>query len=362
MNDISKKPLLNQASESISDFESRKRDHIELALGPDSASSIPTGLQRVRLVHRGLPEINFEDVTLCTRSILGALPTPFLISSMTAGHPGADSINNDLFFAAESKGWLIGIGSQRRQLFDLEANEQMRKLRRRYPRVKALCNLGLSQLVNTNQGQIEQLVDSLEPAGFIVHLNPLQEALQTEGTPFFRGGQKRLEKLVESLNIPVVAKETGSGLSLEDFQVLLDSGVQVADVAGLGGTHWGRIESVRRRDDFGSRSLEAFGDWGNTTLQSLLWSVPYQKKGLEVWASGGIKTGVDAAKTLALGARIVGFAQAPLKALTEQKVDGLLKWMDTIEAELKISLFCTGSEEPSKLNNEIKYQIIGAGI
>lgn len=364
--------------ESIEQFESRKVGHIRVAMDP-GVQSLGSGFDRFAFVHEALPEIDFDDVKISTEVFANTesakkLESPFFISSMTAGHAGSLSLNEKLARAAEAKGWAMGVGSQRRELFDASAADEWMRIRKLCPTVTFFGNIGLSQLIHTDVAEVRKLVDSLHAAAMIVHLNPLQEALQAEGTPRFRGGLQAIENLVLNLGCPVIVKETGCGISGTTADRLKSAGVHAIDVAGRGGTHWGRIEGVRagetgngvaaegsrefsKRAQILSQAAMTLGDWGISTVDSLNQVVRVAREAggrdvvvggsagrLEVWASGGIRSGLDGAKALALGASMIGVAQ-PLMAAVLKSDDELHHVMDRFDYELKTILFCTGTRD-----------------
>lgn len=350
-------------NEPISQFEGRKCEHIQLALKNENEAVGQSGFDQIKLVHEALPEHDFSEMTLAT-CILGiSCKTPFLVSSMTAGHDGSVDLNMRLAKICAERGWLMGVGSQRRELYDFESGRrEWSKVRKQAPQVQLLGNIGLAQLILAKNDQIQSLVDSLEAVAMIVHLNPLQECLQGEGTPQFKGGLQRLTEIVKVLNVPVVVKETGCGFSANTLRRLIETGVAAVDVSGYGGTHWGRIEGQRQNNSH-KKSLQAeasatFANWGISTVQSLLNARTVLrertvisdtnrnnnnagKKIYEIWASGGVRSGLDAARALALGASCVGLAKPILQAALESEAS-LLKKMELIEFELKMALFCTG--------------------
>lgn len=337
--------------EKISDFELRKRDHLELSLKDKNEAKGLSGLEKIQLLHDALPELNFQDVTLKTKILNWQCSTPFLISSMTAGHNQGEAINLKLAKVAAKKKWLMGIGSQRRQLFDDSAVLEWRRLREQVPDVELLGNLGLSQLIKTPIEKVKSLVESLNAKALIIHTNPLQECLQTEGTPDFKGGIAALKALSTSLEIPIILKEVGCGFSKESFLKLNHTGIAAVDVAGLGGTHWGRVEGDRA---VGKKASVAntFANWGIPTVDAV--SVAQSLKlTYSIWASGGVRTGLDAAKLLALGAHAVGFAKPALQKAQEGE-KALEEWMSTIEYELKVALFCTGSKTCQDIRGKYK--------
>lgn len=338
-------------SEPISQFEDRKREHIQLSLKDENEALGQSGFDHIELIHEAMPEHDFSEVTLFT-DILGLrCDTPFMVSSMTAGHDGSVNLNLRLAKACAERGWLMGVGSQRRELHDFEScRNEWREVRKHAPQVKLLGNIGLSQLILSTNEQIQSLVDSLEAVAMIVHLNPLQECLQYEGTPQFKGGVQRLSDLVKTLSVPVVVKETGCGFSQQTLRRLKETGVAAVDVSGYGGTHWGRIEGQRgERLSLQAQASAIFADWGVSTVQSLFNArAVLSEKVYEVWASGGVRSGLDAARALALGSTCVGFAKPILQAALESE-EVLLKKMSLIEFELKVAIFCTGGVRVSDL-------------
>lgn len=260
---------------------------------------------------------------------------------MTGGFDKSESINMSLAEAASEKSWLLAVGSQRKELSDTQASLEWKNIRKKYPKVKLLANLGLTQALTTPVEKIENLVESTEAIGLIIHLNPLQEAIQKEGTPNFKGGLEVLSSLSQKLKVPLIVKEVGCGFSASTLVRLNEVGVKVVDVSGLGGTHWGRVETLRfEKGDSGQAIGQSFNHWGISTVESLL-AAREIKTNYEVWASGGVRSGVDVAKALALGASMVGVAQ-PFMDAALKGVPALMQLMAQMEQELKISMFCLG--------------------
>ena len=337
--------------ESNVQFESRKRDHIRLSLSEKNQAAGESGLERVALVHEALPDLDFAQVSLARTTLKIKMPTPFLVSSMTAGHDRSAELNTRLARACAERGWLMGVGSQRRELGDREAAGEWKGLRARAKGVRLLGNLGLAQLIRSKTADVERLVGGLEASAMIIHLNALQECLQPEGTPDFRGGLKALERLCKSLPVPVVVKETGCGMSRATLKRLRGTGVAAVDVSGYGGTHWGRIEGDRNAEgDIRFQAAKSLANWGISTVDSLVDAMEV-KPDYEVWASGGVRSGVDAAKLLAMGATTVGFAMPVLEAALRGE-RALLERMETFEYELKTALFCTGAKDIKELQKK----------
>ena len=330
-------------------YEKRKKDHIHLALKEANFEG-NNGLSRIKLIHEALPDLNWDDLDISTTILGKKFPTPFFVSGMTGGFDGAQKINWRLAQACSQKGWIMGVGSQRKQLFQEQAHLEWLEIKKEFPDLFLIGNLGISQLIHTPVEKVEELVDALGACAIMIHTNPLQECLQPEGTPQFLGWKKALERLTKKLSVPVCVKETGCGFSQSTLQSLCGLGIQAVDVSGYGGTHWGRIEGDRiSSKDIRKDAAQTFSHWGQSTLSSLLVSQDLTNKDFEIWATGGITHGLDAAKCLALGACAVGFAHLMLKKAMKSEKD-LMDQMFLLEYELKIALFCTGSKTIKDLN------------
>jgi len=333
-------------SESSSQFEKRKQDHIRIALDPRSQAEGLSGLENVQLIHEALPSFNFKEVDSSTSFFSRKLSAPFFISSMTAGHEKGFEINSRLAKLSAEKQILMGVGSQRRELADSDARREWQEIRKQAPKALLLGNLGIAQIIRTPTDKVQALVESLGAEALFVHLNPLQECLQPEGTTEFRGGADAIENLVKKLSVPVIVKEVGCGFSKETLQRLFNLGVYTVDVSGLGGTHWGRVEGYRsEKTELLFQVAQTFENWGHSTVESLLNAKEIDEK-IPVWASGGVRDGLQAAKLLALGADMVGVAQPWLKAALEDSQtpdsEAVNKLYEKLLLELKIAMFCTG--------------------
>ena len=338
-----------------SSFESRKKSHFFLSLKKESQAVLPSGFDNIQLIHSALPEQDLSEVSIEYQWSGQTLKTPFFVSSMTGGWSDSPAFNLKLAKACESHSWMMGVGSQRAQLKDPNKAKEWRIIRKACPNLVLFGNLGLSQLLKTSLKQILSLVDSLEAQGMIIHLNPLQEALQKEGTAFFKGGLKALKQLVKDCPVPVIVKETGCGFSKDNLEQLNGMGLSAVDLSGMGGTHWGRIEGLRYSESEAFFGIgESFASWGNSTVSSLI-DCQEQKRDYQVWASGGLRSGVDACKALAMGAEAVGFGQRILKALHESE-EALEALMSRLEQELKVCLFCVGSADIKDLQRTKKWR------
>jgi len=307
-----------------------------------------SGFDRIRLEHEALPELNLKEVDLATKFFGYKAASPFFISSMTAGHQNGEAINLTLARVASQRRWPMGLGSQRRELTDPSAALEWKRLRRLAPNGFFFSNLGLSQLIVNKTEKVLALVSALEAGALIIHTNPVQECLQPEGTPEFKGGLKALEKICKLSPVPVILKETGCGFSAATLQRVSKIGLAAIDLSGYGGTHWGRIEGGRAANDSAQKNAAlTFKDWGIGTVACLENCAGLKTKS-EIWASGGIRSGLDGAKAIAMGARKVGFAKPALEAALagEARLDA---WMQSMEFELKMALFCSGNGNPESL-------------
>ena len=332
-------------------FEARKVEHIQHSLDPAHQAKGLSGLDQLKLLHDALPEVDFEEIELSTPCLGQTLSTPFFIAGMTAGHEKAFELNRMLALACQQRGWAMGVGSQRR---DLESGsskglDQWRRLRDEVPNLVLFANLGISQLIHASTEEVRKVVEEMDAQALVVHTNALQEALQPEGTPQFRSGIATLRRLCEEMNRPVVLKETGCGFAPQTLEKLVNVGLAAIDVSGLGGTHWGRIEGARaERRSLQAEAAQTFAEWGVSTVDSVRAAARILSAPTQVWASGGVRSGLDAAKLIALGAQRVGYAKPALEAAM-RGVAELEFWMELQEYELKVALLCTGSKTCQQL-------------
>ncbi len=305
-------------------------------------------------MHEALPDLNLEDVDLRSNCLGISLKTPFYIAGMTAGHEQASQINRTLALACQERGWAMGVGSQRRDLEDrgAEGLDAWKELREEVPDLVLFANLGISQVIQASIQNVRRVVSGLEAQGLVIHLNALQEVVQPEGTPQFKGGLKAIERILAELEVPVILKETGCGFSEATLRRISSLPLGAVDLSGLGGTHWGRIEGARAaRGSIHAEVAKTFANWGESTVSSVLAASRVLPQLTEIWASGGVRSGLDAAKLIALGAARVGFAKPALEAALEGEAR-LRAWMETREFELKTALFCTGSANCQELGKK----------
>ena len=333
----------------VTQIGSRKSDHIRINLEEDVRSGLTTGLERYRFIHQALPEIDLEAVDLRQEIFKKHLKAPILISSMTGGTPEAGAINRVLAEAAQQMGVAMGLGSQRAAIDhpELAHTFQVRSLA---PDILLFANLGAIQL-NYRYGvdECRRAVEMIEADALILHLNALQEAVQPEGNTQFAGLLKRIEQVCKALPVPVIAKEVGWGFSERAASLLAEAGVTAIDVAGAGGTSWSQVEMHRAENESQKRLAAAFIDWGIPTADSIL-NVRKAAPDLLVFASGGLRTGTDIAKCIALGAALGGMAGPFLKAAS-RSVEATIQTIGEVKHEIQVCMFATGAKDLEALKS-----------
>jgi isopentenyl-diphosphate Delta-isomerase len=325
----------------------RKAEHLRIAAESGIEHTAGTGLDRVRLRHRALPERDLASVSLETTLLGARLTAPLVVSAMTGGTDEAGEINRRLARAAAEAGIALVLGSGRRLLDDPALLRTYRAHEADRPPL-LLANLGAAQVRDPDgPEQAERLLELLDADGLSVHLNPLQEAVQPEGQPDFSGVLAGIAACVARLAPrPVVVKEVGFGLDPADVAALRDAGVAAVDVAGAGGTNWALIEG--RRDAGAGAVAGAFADWGLPTADALRLAIAVAPE-LPVIASGGVRDGVGAAKCLALGARAVGLARPFLVAA---RADHAGAAVETVVRQLRIAVWAAGAGGAVELGAE----------
>lgn len=328
----------------------RKREHLKLCLTDDvQFKSKTNGFEKYDFVHHANTEVELKRIDFETKFFKKKISYPFLISCMTGGTSEAENINAQLAVAAQELNIPIGVGSQRQAL---ENNQQMKSylaVRKNAPTVPVLGNLGAAQIVQLqNLKVVQKLVDQIEADAMVIHLNPLQELLQKEGEPNFKGLLSRLRKLVRILDVPIVVKEVGSGISGKAAKELLEAGVKGIDVAGAGGTSWAGVEILRNKIQTGM----VLWDWGIPTSYCIR-DVHRLKKNFKfiLIGSGGINSSMDAAKAFALGADLVGSARMILQTLDKSGIEGVKNLIQSWFEFVKSVMFLTGSQSLSELRD-----------
>ncbi len=333
--------------EEVTPITRRKTDHIRINLEENVQSGLTTGLERYQFNHRALPEINLNEVDASLVILKKHLAAPILISSMTGGTPDAGKINTILATAAQETGIAMGVGSQRIAIEQPTLADTF-KIRSAAPDILLFANLGAIQL-NYSYGveECQRAVDMIEADALILHFNSLQEAIQKEGDTQFAGLINKIEVICRSLPVPVIAKEVGWGFSTQDISLLMKAGVTAIDVAGAGGTSWSQVEMYRAENEHQRELAKAFIDWGIPTADAIM-NVVHTAPDLLIFASGGLRTGVDIAKCIALGASLGGMASPFLKAAAIS-VEKTIETINLIKSELKVCMFSTSSKTIEQL-------------
>ncbi len=333
----------------MSRITTRKDRHIDAVLsGEVAARSVTTGFEAVRFEHCALPELDYDAIDLSTRFLGKRLAAPLLISSMTGGPSRAEAINAALAEAAQTLGLSLGVGSQRVALSEGGAGGIDAGLRRRAPDILLFANLGAAQLLEDfSLDEVRRAVEMIGADALILHLNPLQEALQAGGDTRWAGLSAKIEATCAGLGAPVVVKEVGFGISGTVARRLADLGVAAIDVAGAGGTSWAAVEGAISADTALSARAEIFRDWGVPTARALE-DVRAALPGMALIASGGVRDGLDAAKAIRLGADLVGQAGGVLKAATKGP-EAVIAHFEAVIETLRTACFATGSGDLAAL-------------
>ncbi|WP_247003531.1 type 2 isopentenyl-diphosphate Delta-isomerase [Halosolutus gelatinilyticus] len=321
----------------------RKDDHIRI-IREEDVETTGTGFADVELVHEALPEIHRDEIDTTTTLFGRELAAPIVIESMTGGHPNTTKINRALAEAAQRTNVAMGVGSQRAglELDDDALLESYTVVRDVAPDAFLYGNVGAAQLLEYDVADVERAVEMIDADAMAIHLNFLQEAVQPEGDVDARGCLAAIERVAADLSVPVVVKETGNGISRSTAKRLADAGVDAIDVAGKGGTTWSGIESYRaaavgadRQERIGAR----FRAWGIPTVVSTLEATAVHDC---VIASGGVRSGLDVAKAIALGARAGGLAK-PFLGPAGRGTEAVVDLIETLALELRTAMFVTGS-------------------
>jgi isopentenyl-diphosphate Delta-isomerase len=327
------------------DISQRKKDHLALCAGDNVGFREKTPLfEQVELVHCALPEIHADEVDSRVELLGKTLAAPVVISAMTGGTDEAARINKDLAEVADDLGLAIGLGSQR-AMFERPDTAWTFEVRDRAPNVLLFGNLGLVQARKMTTAQIRELCDRVGADALCIHLNPAMEIVQPGGDRDFAGGLELFRRLHEELGVPVIAKETGCGLSRGVAQMIRSTGVEHFDVSGAGGTSWVAVEAHRAADDQKALAEELW-DWGIPTAASVL---QLRGLGVKTIATGGLRNGTHVAKAVALGATAGGLAAPVLKAHRAGGIDGARAFLRSVITTVRSLMLLTGSRTVAEL-------------
>lgn len=338
----------------------RKKDGIEIPLSNNVQSRFSSNyLEYVKLIHNALPEVNFDDIDLSTTFLTYNFGSPIIIDSMTGGTPEALKINSRLAKIAEKYRLGMGLGSQRAGLKSQSLAETYSIARKNAPSAFLIANIGGPQLSEgLDLNLISDIISMIEANALVIHLNPLQELIQPEGEPKYKGVYNKIVEIKDKLDIPIIVKEVGSGISKEVALKLEKTNIDSINIAGSGGTSWAGVERIRAgqlKDSLKEHLGDLFWDWGIPTAQSLI-EVKSSVR-LPVIASGGIRNGLEIAKCLVLGASMCALAYPFLKAAADSE-EALLKFVNFLLTELKSVMFLTGTSYISQLAS-LRYILTG---
>ncbi len=326
---------------------SRKARHIQAVLSGQAGSGRTNGLERFRFDHEAVPELDFTEVDSSAVFLGKTLSAPLLISPMTGGCEEAARINKNLARAAQARGVGMGVGSQRAALVhpDLRATFQVRKVA---PDILLFANLGAVQL-NNGMGVREcvEAVKMIEADALFLHLNPLQEVLQDGGDTNFSGLARKIRQVCKQAGVPVFVREVSSGISKRTAEILLDAGVSGIDVAGVGGTSWAKVEGILSKNVRTRVLSSLYADWGFDVAESLQ-NVRSVDRQIPLIASGGIRSGLEAAKCLGLGADLASIAAGFLQAAMRSH-EAVMEEIDVLVEGIRVALFCSGYGSVSSL-------------
>ncbi|MCS7142102.1 MAG: type 2 isopentenyl-diphosphate Delta-isomerase [Candidatus Nitrosocaldus sp.] len=340
-------------------IKSRKLEGLTIPLKQDvQARNISTYLEHVMLVHNALPELDIDEVDTSTTFLGHGFSAPIIIDSMTGGTDEATVINERLAQVAEELNLGMGVGSQRAGLLSDSLRESYSIARKSAPNAFLIANIGGVQLRSITLDDVRRIIEMIDADAIAVHLNPLQELIQPEGEPRFKGIYSKIVELVRSVDIPVIVKEVGSGIS-RDVAVRLEiAGVKAINVAGSGGTSWAGVEKLRADNSkapMKSRLGELLWDWGIPTAMSLL--EVRRSVRVSIVASGGLRNGMDVAKCIALGADMCALAWPFLRCAAESK-EAVLDYARALIEELRAVMFLVGARDVRALKRA-RYHLQG---
>ena len=325
----------------------RKNDHIALALSAEAQSTANAGFDKYRFEHNALPELNYAEIDTSVKFLGRKIDMPLMISSMTGGGEKSAKINRGLAEIANDYNICFAVGSQRIALGD-KAFENVFQVKKYVPNITLLANLGAVQLnYGFSVDDYKRAVNMIEADALILHLNPLHEIFQIGGNTNFSGLLKKIENICKNSYVPVIVKEVGYGISANVAKKLQSAGVFAVDIAGAGSVSWSNIESLRGNDVVVKNAAKTFADWGIPTTECVR-DVAANVNNIAIIASGGVKNGLDMAKSIALGADICGNASTFLKGIIESRAE-CENYMETLKMELKTVMFCTGSKNIKEL-------------
>ncbi len=329
----------------------RKLAHLQICLEQDVQSRVATtGLEDINFIHQATTDLNLEDIDLSTKILGKELRLPLIISGMTGGHSFSTKLNDYLSQVAEKVKIGIGVGSQRAALEDISARDSFEVVKRNAASTLKIGNIGAGQIVNDlSNSDLKEIAKMIDADAIAFHFNPLQESIQPEGDNHLSGLIEKTKSLIQDSPVPIIAKEVGSGFSIYDIKRIQKLGFSGIDVQGVGGTSWSGVESIRTNLSKYKKAGEIYWDWGvPTAISTILATRNFDGA---VIGSGGVRTGLDIAKLIALGANSAGMALPFLFAVKDQSIEKILDFIGEIEYQLRIACFLTGSKNLAELKS-----------
>ena len=336
----------------MSGIEKRKLRHVRVSLEENVETDIATGFEDIRLIHRALPEIDLNEVSTETMFFGKKLAAPLIISAITGGTGEAAKINKVLAEVAEEKQIGISVGSQRIAIAQPETIPTFSIVREKAPSTFVMANLGCPQLsLGWGVSEAQRCIKMVDADALALHMNPLQEAVQVDGDTNYHGVYEKIKELKKNLDTPLVMKETGAGIAWEEAVKMKKAGASGLEISGVGGTSWSAVE-YHIAKEVGKKEMEylggAFWNWGIPTAISVVETT--QKTDLAVISSGGIRTGVEIVKSIALGAHIGGMAKPFLEKAIEGR-EALAEHVDNIIREIRVAMFLVGAKNLDELKH-----------
>ncbi len=338
----------------------RKADHIRISLNQNAqARKATTGFEDIHFVHKALPEIDKQKINLSTTIFSHKFSAPLIVGAITGGTPEATKINATIAEAVEELGLGMGVGSQRAAIENRKLEKTFSITRKKAPTAFLIANIGGAQLAHGyGLKEAKKAIEMIEADALAIHLNPLQEAVQPEGQTNFRGVLEKIDAIATELDVPVIVKETGAGIAAEEAKKLEVAGVKGIDVSGAGGTSFAAVEyyrTKRKANSFQRRLGDVFWDWGIPTAISMV--EVSQTVNIPIIASGGIRSGVEVAKALALGASLTSLSQPVLHAAVKS-VKETKDVLSLLIEELKTNMFLVGADSVKALK-ETPFVVMG---
>ena len=329
----------------MTNISNRKDDHIRLALHKNHQAQFGCGLERVTFEHIALPQLALSDIDISTEFLGHRVSGPFIIGAMTGGSVNGEQINQHLAEAAEYCHIPMAVGSQRAAL----EQKLAQNVRHWAPKATILGNLGATQLQQSGLDLAKRAVDSVAADALVIHLNPLQELVQPEGDRDWNKVLEAIQDCVSTLPVPVIIKEVGAGIGPSTAKRLADAGVKWIEIAGRGGTSWASIELARNSSTREQKIAEPFIDWGRDTVD-LIPRVHSVCPEVNLIGSGGVRSGLDIAKCIRLGAQMTALAQ-PFLAPALESAQSVIEKIEIIQEQLRWTMFLTASKDLKALQS-----------